>query len=60
MDFSWAKCVAILSSEFSDAELVENALNVLKVGHVSAGANYGIVANSVQTLDILEACKRSI
>jgi hypothetical protein len=55
-----AQAVSILRGKFIDYKLVENVLDVLEVRHVTTCANDGMVANCVQTLDVLESCEGTI
>lgn len=41
-------------------QILHHILKILKVAHVTASTKDGVVPNSVQSLDILESCKRTI
>jgi len=58
--FRRAQAVPILRGELVNHELVENVLNVLEIGHVATCTNDSMVANCVQTLDVLESCKGTV
>jgi hypothetical protein len=55
VDLSWSKGVLVLFGKFLDDEVVHQGLDVLEVGHVSRGAEDGVVTNGVETLHILES-----
>lgn len=52
--------MAVLCGKLVDDELVEDGLDVLKVGHVTACAEDGVIADGVETLDVLEACEGAV
>jgi hypothetical protein len=55
-----AELVPVAGRELLDDELVEHALQILKVGHVAARAKRGVVADGLQPLDVLKARERSV
>lgn len=52
--------VSILCAELVDHELIEHGLDVLEIGHVAAGADDGVGAHRIETLDIFEPRERSV
>lgn len=52
--------MVILLSTFLDVNLVKHLLDVLKVGHISAGSHDGVLADWMEALDVLEACEGAI
>jgi len=50
----------ILLGEFLDDEVVQQRLDVLAIGHVSGGAENGVVTNGVKTLNVLESGERTV
>lgn len=60
MYFGGAERVAVACGELIGGDLVEDALDVLEVGHVAGRADDGGVADSVQTGDVLETCEGAV
>lgn len=60
MDFGGAKGVPVLCGKFINHELIKDSLDVLEIGHVAPCADDGVIADRMQTLDILETCKGAI
>ena len=60
MDLGRAEGVAVLCCELVYDELVEDGLDVLKVGHVAPCADDGVITDGVETLDVLEACEGTV
>lgn len=60
MYFGRAEGVAVARGKFIGDDIVEDALNVLEVGHVAGRADDSGVANSVQTCDILETSEGAV
>lgn len=60
MYFHRSEFVAVLLSAFLDFDFLKELLEVLKVGHVTTGSHDGVLADRVETLDVLEACKRAV
>ena len=61
MNLSGTKLMSILRSDlFFYDEVVEDALQILEVGHVAARPNDCEIADRVKTLDVLEASERTI
>lgn len=61
VDFSRAQFVIVLSVHFFfDDEVVEDVLQILEVGHVATCSDNSVLANGMQSLDILESCQRAI
>lgn len=60
MDLPRAKIVPVVRRKLVDNKLIQHALDILEVGHVSTCAEHGIVSDRVQTLHILETSKGAI
>jgi len=60
MDFSRPKSMLILLGKLLDDEVVQQRLDVLKVGHVSGSTENGVVTNGMKTLNIPEPRKRTV
>ena len=60
MYFRWAQIMLVPCGKFFHHELVEELLDVLEVRHIARGAKDGRVADSLQTLNGLEASERAV
>ena len=50
----------VLRRFFLDEKVVKRLLDVLEVGHVARGTDYGGSSDCMKTSNVLEACKRTI
>jgi hypothetical protein len=53
MDFTSTKRMIVLSRKFINDKLIKGGLDILKVGHVPASPNDGVLTDSMKTLHIL-------
>lgn len=52
MDLGWSEGMLILFSKLLDHEVIQERLDVLKVGHIPRSTENGMVTDSVKALDI--------
>ena len=50
----------ILLGKFLDDEVVQQRLDVLKVGHVSGGTENGVITNGMKALNTLKSRERTV
>lgn len=60
MNLCGAERVSVLGGILFDGEFIEEGLDVLEVGHVASGTDDRVVADGMETLDILEPGQRSV
>lgn len=55
-----AQNMSVLCGELADYELIKDSLDVLEIGHVASCTDDSVVANWMQTLDVLEPCQGAV